>query len=160
MLRITTTYHLDASTERACVLKVKGTLRGESSLALYDSWRRILNLDEARICVDLADVDFIDTTGKLLLANMRRSGVEILEHVPAVGSRVSHPSAPDAFVGPRDFVTRHDLSREPPKTPARFFAPISSKDHPLNRSLLRFFRRFFETFSNRPRSGALPGRIR
>jgi ABC-type transporter Mla MlaB component len=62
-------------------LKVEGRLRGRwvgELRLLWDSVRA--EAKQSALRVDLADVDSIDPLGKALLAEMHRSGVEIIAH--------------------------------------------------------------------------------
>ncbi len=76
MLRIT------AEQEGATwVLKLEGRLQGEWVRELRRSWRRIRGVAApARIRVELADVQFLDVAGKVLLTEMHRDGVGITAH--------------------------------------------------------------------------------
>jgi len=77
MLRITTTYRLAET--GAYILRVTGRLEDNWVQELRRSWRPLQNaVAGVPIRVDLADVECVDAAGKVLLAEMRRSGVEIL----------------------------------------------------------------------------------
>src|SRR2546422_612532 len=63
------------------VLKLEGRLQGAWVGELRNSWRRIRDVTPgAPIRVELADVQFMDTAGKVLLAEMHHAGVEIIAH--------------------------------------------------------------------------------
>jgi len=60
------------------VLKLEGRLQGEWVGEVRRSWRHVRDAaPSAPIRVELADVQFVDVTGKVLLAEMHRVGVEI-----------------------------------------------------------------------------------
>lgn len=64
--------------ESTWVLKVEGSLQGEWVKELRRSWLSIRDVVPAdRIRVELADVQFMDAAGKILLTEMHREGVEI-----------------------------------------------------------------------------------
>ena len=74
MLRITAEQR-----DATWVLKLEGRLQGEWIRELRRSWRRVRDAAAAApIRVELADVQFVDTAGKVLLAEMHREGVEII----------------------------------------------------------------------------------
>jgi len=73
MLRITAEQR-----DATCVLKLEGRLQGEWVGELRRSWQRIRDASHAApIRVELADVQFMDVAGKVLLSEMYREGVEI-----------------------------------------------------------------------------------
>jgi len=76
MLRITTTRA--GETDGAWVLKLEGKIHGEWVKELRRVWRRLREAsDGVPIRVVLADVDFVDSAGRVLLAEMHRDGVDI-----------------------------------------------------------------------------------
>lgn len=88
MLRITPTLHIGgAEGGRATwVLKVEGRIRDEWVGELRRCWRTIREAGSAPICLDLADVLFVDDAGKALLKEMHREGVEIRAHGCVAGA--------------------------------------------------------------------------
>ena len=79
MLRITDVVDTRPDGRVTWTLKVEGTLNGEWLPELRRAWRRAQEAEaRAAIRVHLADVRFIDATGKALLAEMYRAGVEIV----------------------------------------------------------------------------------
>jgi ABC-type transporter Mla MlaB component len=78
MLRITTTYRL-AETGPSYILRLTGSLQGDWVQELRRSWRVLRDAIAAvPIRVELADVECVDAASRVLLAEMRRAGVEIL----------------------------------------------------------------------------------
>ena len=78
LLMITTAYRLAADTGPTWVLRLDGNLVGELVKDLRREWRRVRNANDAiPVLVELADTDFIDTSGKLLLVEMQRAGVHV-----------------------------------------------------------------------------------
>jgi ABC-type transporter Mla MlaB component len=74
MLRITAVQQ-----DATWVLKIEGRLQGEWVGELRQSWRRIRDAAAAKPTrIELADVQFVDGAGKLLLAEMHREGAEII----------------------------------------------------------------------------------
>ena len=79
MLRITTTRRGAGEKDAGWVLKLEGKIQGEWVRELRRAWRRLREAgDGVPISVVLADVDFVDSAGKVLLAEMHRDGVEIV----------------------------------------------------------------------------------
>lgn len=79
MLRIRDTVHISAAGTADRTLHLEGRLRDESVRELRRSWRRIREAAAAfPIRVELADVDFVDLAGTVLLAEMYLDGVEIV----------------------------------------------------------------------------------
>jgi ABC-type transporter Mla MlaB component len=79
MLRITDVLHIGADGRTVWTLRLEGTLKDEWVRELRRSWRRIREAAAgAPIRVELADVGFVDSAGKVLLAEMHRDGVEIV----------------------------------------------------------------------------------
>ena len=79
MLRITTTRRAVGKNGAAWVLKLEGKIHGEWVKELRRAWRRLRDdSDGVPISVVLADVEFVDSAGKVLLAEMYRDGVEIV----------------------------------------------------------------------------------
>lgn len=78
-LRITTTYQLAAETGAAYILELKGRLQGDSVEELRRAWRPLRDaVAGVPIRVVLADVEFVDATGKALLAEMHRAGTLVV----------------------------------------------------------------------------------
>jgi ABC-type transporter Mla MlaB component len=78
MLRIATTYRL-AETGPSYILRLTGSLQGDWVQELRRSWRVLRDAIAAvPIRVELADVECVDAASRVLLAEMRRAGVEIL----------------------------------------------------------------------------------
>ena len=74
MLRITAEQR-----DATWVLKLEGRLQGEWVRELRQSWRHVRKASAAApLQVELADVQFVDVAGKVLLAGMHREGVEII----------------------------------------------------------------------------------
>ena len=81
MLRIRDTVHISADGTANWTLRLEGRLKDESVRELRRSWRRIREAAAAfPVRVELADVDFVDPAGTVLLAEMYRDGVEIVAH--------------------------------------------------------------------------------
>jgi hypothetical protein len=79
MLRITTTRRGAGEKDAAWVLKLEGKIQGEWVKELRRVWRRLREAsDGVPISVVLADVEFVDSAGKLLLVEMHRDGVDIV----------------------------------------------------------------------------------
>ena len=79
MLRITTTRRGTGEKESGWVLKLEGNIQGEWVKELRREWRRLKEAsDGAPISLVLADVLFVDSAGKVLLAEMHRDGVDLL----------------------------------------------------------------------------------
>ena len=79
MLRVTDVVETCSDGCSTWTLKVEGTLDGEWVPELRRAWRRAQEAaDGAAIRVHLADVSFVDASGKALLADMYRAGVEIV----------------------------------------------------------------------------------
>jgi hypothetical protein len=73
MLRITVEQR-----DATWVMKLEGRLQGEWVGELRRSWRGIRDVAApASIRVELADIQFMDAAGKVLLKEMHREGVEI-----------------------------------------------------------------------------------
>ena len=78
MMGITTAYRLAAETGASWVLRLEGRLQGEWVKELRREWLRLRDADDAvPISVELEGVEFVDATGKLLLAEMHRAGVRV-----------------------------------------------------------------------------------
>jgi hypothetical protein len=79
MLRITTTRRAAGKTGGAWVLTLEGKIHGEWVKELRRAWRRLRETSNGvPISVVLADVDFVDSAGKVLLAEMHRDGIDIV----------------------------------------------------------------------------------
>ena len=79
MLRITDIVDMAPDGRATWTLRLEGTLKGQWVAELRRSWRTIRETAPERpIRVDLADVSFVDSAGKVLLAEMYREGVEIV----------------------------------------------------------------------------------
>jgi ABC-type transporter Mla MlaB component len=79
MLRITDIVDMSPDGRTTWTLRLEGTLKGEWVAELRRSWRTIRETAPERpIRVELADVRFVDSAGKALLAEMYRDGVEIV----------------------------------------------------------------------------------
>jgi hypothetical protein len=79
MLRITTTRRAAGKKGEAWVLKLEGNVQGEWVRELRRAWRRLRETSNgASIAVVLADVEFVDSAGKVLLAEMHHDGVDIV----------------------------------------------------------------------------------
>jgi ABC-type transporter Mla MlaB component len=79
MLRITDVVDARSDGHVTWTLKVEGSLTGEWLPELRRAWRRARETGAGvEIRVHLADVRFVDAAGKALLADMYRSGVEIV----------------------------------------------------------------------------------
>jgi ABC-type transporter Mla MlaB component len=79
MLRITDVVDAHSDGRAIWTLKVEGTLNGEWLPELRRAWRRAQEAAAgATLRVHLADVRFVDTAGKALLAEMYRAGVDIV----------------------------------------------------------------------------------
>ena len=79
MLRITDVVDTCSDGCSTWTLKVEGTLTGESLPELRRAWRGAQEAaGGAAIRVQLADVDFVDAAAKALLAEMYRTGVDIV----------------------------------------------------------------------------------
>ena len=74
MLRITA-----EKRDSVWVLKLEGKLQGEWVRELRRAWQGLLDTaSPTTLRVELADVQFVDLAGKVLLAEMHRDGVEII----------------------------------------------------------------------------------
>jgi len=81
MLGMSTGYRLEADAGPAWVLRLEGRLQGEWVQELRRQWQRLRGPDDAvRICVELDDVEFVDRSGQLLLAEMHAAGVHVAWH--------------------------------------------------------------------------------
>ena len=88
MVRITDVVDTGSDGSATWTLKVEGTLADEALPELRRAWRRAREASVGgAIRVDLADIDFIDATGKVLLAEMYRAGVEIIARGLAAATR-------------------------------------------------------------------------
>lgn len=78
MLRIIATYQLAAETGAAYVLELRGRLQGDQVQELRRTWRTLRDgVSEVPIRAELADVEFVDAAGNVLLAEMHRASVEL-----------------------------------------------------------------------------------
>jgi hypothetical protein len=83
MLRITEILETRPEGGAAWALKLEGYVQGEWVKELRRAWRgvRVANAG-APIRVVLADIDFVDESGKALLTEMHREGVDIIATDP------------------------------------------------------------------------------
>ena len=79
MLRITDIVDMSPDGRTTWTLRLEGTLKGQWVAELRRSWRTIRETAPGRpIRVELADVRFVDSAGKVLLTEMYREGIEIV----------------------------------------------------------------------------------
>ena len=79
MLRITITRRAAGKRGAAWVMELEGRIQGEWVKELRRAWRRLRETsDGVPISVVLADVDFVDSAGKVLLVEMYRDGVDVV----------------------------------------------------------------------------------
>jgi hypothetical protein len=79
MLRITEIFEMCGGSRPTWTLRLEGALKGEWVGELRRAWRRIRETAAGgRVRVELADVDVVDATAKVLLAEMYRDGVDIV----------------------------------------------------------------------------------
>jgi len=119
MLRITTTRRGAGEKDAAWVLKLEGKIQGEWVKELRRAWRRLREASNGvPISVVLADVDFVDSAGKVLLAEMHRDGVDIV--VRNGLAAMLRDEITGASASPGSSTTRRKLRRQPaPKAKRR-----------------------------------------
>lgn len=79
MLRITEIREMTAQGGTISVLKLEGTLQGQWVKELRRVWRASRRSAMGTpLRVVLADIGFVDATGKVLLSEMHRDGVDIV----------------------------------------------------------------------------------
>jgi hypothetical protein len=82
MLRVSTSYRLDAETGAAWVLRLEGRLQGDWVNQLRRQWDRLRSHDDAvRVCIELDEVELVDEEGRLLLAELHAAGVDVAGEV-------------------------------------------------------------------------------
>jgi len=74
MLRVTVV----ESSRNAVTLRVEGRITGSSVAELRRACDVHTFADEVRLCLELADVSFVDATGILLLKELRSRGVGLI----------------------------------------------------------------------------------
>lgn len=77
MLRISTGYRIEPDDGGAWVLRLEGNLQGEWVDQLRRQWQELREPEIAPIRVELREMGFVDLAGRLLLDEMRRSGVRV-----------------------------------------------------------------------------------
>src|SRR5437879_12114901 len=91
MLRITDTLHVTPDGRATWTLRLEGTLKDEWVRELRRAWRRIREAQPGvPVRVELAEVCFVDPAGKVLLAEMYRSGFAIVAGARLAAVTLSH----------------------------------------------------------------------
>ena len=78
VLRITEIQEMTAQGGTMSVLKLEGSIQGQWVKELRRVWRAHRGTATGTLRVVLADIGFVDATGKLLLSEMHRDGVDIV----------------------------------------------------------------------------------
>lgn len=73
------------ASRQGATIKLNGLLRGPSTHALAELWRRISAVHLHEIQLDLSTLDSIDPEGEMLLRTMRRDGATFLSGTARAG---------------------------------------------------------------------------
>ena len=83
MLRITEIREVTTQGDTIAVLKLEGSIQGQWVKELRRAWRASRSTAAGMpLRVVLADIGFVDATGKVLLSEMHRDGVDIVASDP------------------------------------------------------------------------------
>ena len=114
MLRIIATYQLGHETGAAYMLELRGRLEGDWVDELRHAWWGLRDvIADVPVSLALSEVEFVDTAGQTLLAEMRRGGVDLARDAAGPQPTMTRPLTTTRSCGAHVAALRTCPGRQP-----------------------------------------------